>query len=101
MQPEPFLASGLWPLGRTLLFVAMRERRFHNFLMMDGLTKQGVRIIDTQSALNYLRALSDKAAADPEPALTELKLQEQAKAAALARRQARSKLKAGKEAVHK
>lgn len=79
MQPEPFLASGLWPLGRTLLFQAMKERKFHNFLMMD-LTKQGVRVIDVQSALNYLKSLSDQAAADPSPALTELKLQEQARA---------------------
>jgi hypothetical protein len=95
MQPEAFLTSGLWPLGRTLLFQAMRERKFHNFLMMD-LTKQGVRVIDVQSALSYIKTLSDQAAADPEPALTELKLREQARAAARARRQVKSSSKAAK-----
>jgi hypothetical protein len=95
MQPDAFLASGLWPLGRTLLFQAMKERKFHNFLMMD-LTKQGVRVIDVQSALTYLKSLSDQAAADPEPALTELKLREQARAAVRARRQAKSGSKAAK-----
>lgn len=95
MQPEAFLTSGLWPLGRTLLFLAMKERKFHNFLMMD-LTKQGVRVIDVQSALNYLKNLSDQAAADPEPALTELKLREQVRAVARARRQAKSSSKAAK-----
>lgn len=72
----------------------MKERKFHNFLMMD-LTKQGVRVIDVQSALAYLKSLSDQAAADPSPALTELKLQEQARATARARRQTKGG-KAGK-----
>lgn len=78
MQPNDFLASRLWPLGRTLLFLAMKERKFHNFLMMD-LTKKGIRVIDVQSALAYLKSLSDKAAADPEPAVTEMRMEEEAK----------------------
>ncbi len=79
MQPNDFVASGLWPLGRTLLFVAMKERKFHNFLMVSGLTKQGVRVIDVQSALAYLKSLSDKAAADPNPAVTEMRMEEEAR----------------------
>jgi hypothetical protein len=88
MQPDDFLKSGLWPLGRTLLFLAMKERKFHNFLMLD-LTRKGVRVIDVQSALAYLKSLSDQAAADPSPALTELKQQEEARTAAQVRRLAK------------
>jgi len=47
--------------------------------MVSGLTKQGVRVIDVQSALAYLKSLSDKAAADPNPAVTEMRMEEEAR----------------------
>jgi hypothetical protein len=79
MKPDVFRKSGLWPIGRTALFAAMRLRKFHNFLMMDGLTKQGVRVIDVESALAYLKSLSDQAARGTSPAPTELEMKNGAK----------------------
>src|SRR5215469_8176773 len=87
MRVKPFLR--FWPMSRTWLFEAIKRKRFKSFVVKDGITKQGLRIIDVKSALDYLQTLSDEAAREGEgtpPALTELKLREQARG----RRQARS-----------
>ena len=61
MTVNGFLASKLWPSSRATLFIAMREQKFHSFLIVDGKTRAKSRIIDVQSALRYLRTLSEAA----------------------------------------
>jgi len=68
MTPKEF-QKRLWPLGRTALFTALRLRKFHSFLLRDGLSSGGVRVIDTASALAYLAKLSEAAKTEDAKAL--------------------------------
>jgi hypothetical protein len=67
MRVKPFLER-VWPLGRTQLFAALKLKKFHSFLIFDGLSEAGVRVIDTASALEYLRSLSEQARSQEKPA---------------------------------
>jgi len=66
MKVKPF-PQRVWPLGRTLLFQAIQEKKFHSFIVRDGLTRGGVRLIDVGSAIRYLRRLSDNARSQEQP----------------------------------
>jgi hypothetical protein len=68
MTPKEFQKC-LWPLGRTALFTALRLRKFHSFLLRDGLSSGGVRVIDTASALAYLASHSEAAKKEDAKAL--------------------------------
>jgi hypothetical protein len=72
MTPKEFQRR-LWPLGRTALFTALRLRKFHSFLLRDGLSCGGVRVIDTASALAYLASLSEAAKKEDEQGLKQRK----------------------------
>jgi hypothetical protein len=60
MRVKPFLQF-VWPMSRTSLFEAIKLKKFHTFLLKDGLATGGVRVIDTASALAYLKKLSEAA----------------------------------------
>ena len=68
MRIKAFLES-LWPMSRTSLFEAIRLRKFHTFILKDGLATGGVRVIDTASALAYLKTLSEAAKKEDAKAL--------------------------------
>src|SRR5260221_2244992 len=61
LAAKDFLASHLWPSSRATLFIALKERKFHSFLLVDGKTRAKSRIIDVRSALQYLAKLSEAA----------------------------------------
>jgi hypothetical protein len=61
MTVPDFLASHLWPSSRSTLFLALREGKFHSFLLVDGKTRAKSRVIDVRSALQYLARLSEAA----------------------------------------
>lgn len=61
MTVNDFLASHLWPASRATLFIALREGKFHSFLILDGKTRAKSRVIDVRSALRYLANLSEAA----------------------------------------
>jgi len=67
MRIKTFLEF-LWPLSRTSLFAALRQKKFHSFILRDGLSSGGIRLIDTADAVSYLASLSE-AAKEKTPAL--------------------------------
>jgi len=86
MTTGDFVASGLWPSSRATLFIALKEGKFHSFLITDGKTRAKSRIIDVRSALAYLASLSEAAkGAPPKPVHGAAKTKKQNKRSATAK----------------